>query len=178
MSNVDPSQEDFQIDIRKYREAEDRAAAAKKEAEGLQRQLALKDVEFAATMAGLPTGTGAGKAFVESYTGPTDPDSIKAAGIEWGLYKAEGAPAGGTQADEAQAQVDADRAALQNAGLAPDGAAPPEEHPGKIGLREYFTAKAEGQRGEDAAASLINRLVDAGVKGDPRVIVPDSVNRR
>jgi hypothetical protein len=174
VSNFDPSQEgEPQIDIRQYREAMERAAAAEKLAAEREKAIALKDIEHAVAMAGIPTGTGAGKAFVETYKGPTDEESVRAAAIEFGFWKPEGSDANDKRPAD-QAQVDADRAALQQAGSTVDpGEQPPPEHPGTVGLREFFKAKSEGQRSEDAAAHVIDRLVDAGVKGNPEVIIPN-----
>jgi len=173
VSDQDPSQEgEYQIDIRKYREAEQRAAAKEREAEELRNQLVLKDVEHAAQLAGIPTGTGAGKAFVAGYNGPNDPDAMKAAAIEFGIFRPEGSDAGGTPADAAQQQVDADRAALQNSGLAPNVAeTPPSAAPGEEGLRHFDERLKEGKRREDAFPEILDRLVDAANKGDTRALV-------
>jgi hypothetical protein len=171
VSNIDPSQEGDQIDIKEYRQAMERLAAKEKETADLNKALQLKDVEFAAQIAGIPTGTGAGKAFVDQYDGKLDADSIKEAAIQYGIYREEGANPGGKPAD--QAQVEADRLALQNAGAVPDvGEQPPSEHPGKVGLAEFDRrVKQEGIRREDAVAEVFDRLVDAAVKGDTRVLV-------
>lgn len=174
MSNIDPSNEgEVQIDIREYRQAMERAAAAEKLAAERDQALKLKDVEVAIQLAGLPTGTGAGKAFVNTYEGPLDEETIRAKAIEFGLIKAEGAPAGGTPAD--QVQVDADRQALQHGGLPPDvSAQPPPRHPGEEGLERFWQrVNTEGARKEDAAGEVVDRLVDAANKGDDRVIIPN-----
>lgn len=173
MSNIDAdlSPDGNQITIDDYRAAMDRAAKAERRAEQADRTSAM-------AIAGIPTGTAPGAAFVEKYTGKLDDvEAIRAAAVEWGLWKPEGSDANpatpSTPAD--QAQVDADRAALQNAGAALNpGDQPPSRHPAEEGLdRFYQRVQTEGARREDAFPEIFDRLVDAAVKGDERVLVQD-----
>lgn len=170
MSNIDadPSQEDGQkITIDDYRAAMERAAKAEKRAEQADRTSAM-------AIAGIPTGTAPGAAFVEKYTGKLDDvDAIHAAAVEWGLWKPEGSDANTDKVTPAdQAQIDADRQLLQQGGLNPDlSQAPPAEHPGKVGLRRFDEELAAGKRRSDAFPELFDRLVDAANKGDSQVLV-------
>lgn len=170
MSNIDadPSQEDGQkITIDDYRAAMDRAAKAEKQATQATRENAM-------LMAGIPTGTKVGGAFARDYDGKLDdPDAIRNAAVEWGLWKPEGSDAITDKVTPAdQAQIDADRQLLQQGGTNPDlGQEAPAESPYEVGLREFYEAKAKGATGENAAAHLINRVVDAANKQDPRVII-------
>lgn len=167
-TEADPSQEDGQkITIDDYRAAMDRAAKAEKQATQATRENAM-------LMAGIPTGTKVGGAFARDYDGKLDdPDAIRNAAVEWGLWKPEGSDASTDKVTPAdQAQIDADRQLLQQGGLNPDlSQAPPAEHPGKVGLRRFDEELAAGKRRSDAFPELFDRLVDAANKGDSQVLV-------
>lgn len=171
MSNIDadPSQEEQQITIADYRAAMERAAKAERAADSANRIAAL-------SVAGIPTGTPVGKAFAEKYDGKLDdPDAVRAAAVEWGLWKPEGAAASDANAPTPadQAQVDADRALLQHGGAAPNLAEePPTKAPGKAGLDAFYErVQQRGDTIERASCEVTNRLVDAAIHGDPRAIV-------
>jgi hypothetical protein len=171
VSNNEPDAregEGEQITIADYREAEKRAAKAERTAD-------LQGRELAMLKAGIPTGTKVGQAFVKEYDGDlAKTDDIRTAAVEWGLWKPEGADANPatatTPAD--QAQVDADRAALQNGGSNPNLAEePPSRHPGKEGLDAFYAGIGSGKTREQASAEVINRITTAAIHGDDRVLV-------
>lgn len=165
----DPTQDEGkQITIDDYRAAMDRAAKAERQASHSSRENAI-------LRAGVPTGTDVGQAFVEKYSGDLNKiEEIHAAAVAWGIWKPEGAAAnpetGMTPAD--QAQVDADRAALQHSGSSPNLAEePPSRHPGQEGLDAYYADIAAGKSRLQASAQVINRITDAAIRGDDRVLV-------
>lgn len=170
MSNIDAdlSPDGEQITIDDYREAQKRAAKAERTAD-------LQGRELAMLKAGIPTGTKVAQAFVKDYDGDlADAEKIRSAAIEWGLWKPEGSDANpatpSTPAD--QAQVDADRAALQNAGAAPNlSEQPPSRAPGEEGLEEFDRRLKSGTNRETASAEVINRITTAAIHEDPRAIV-------
>src|SRR5262245_58740914 len=75
-----------------------------------------------------------------------------------------------------QLRLEVDRSRLQAAGLVSAydvSDTPPTKAPGQEGLDHFDRALAAGSRREDAAAHVINRIVDAAIKGDQRVILAD-----
>jgi hypothetical protein len=174
VSNIDPSHEDQIVDIKAYRDAMDRAAAADKEKADLERKLQVQDVRFAVQTAGVPTGTGVGSAFINHLIDsgkPTDsPEAIHAEWIAWGGVKPEGSPA----ATPDQQAVEADREAMQLGGHNPDVTAqPPARRAGEVGLEQYFSRVKRGERKEDAFASVLDSVVGAAMSGDEDYIVKD-----
>jgi hypothetical protein len=100
------------VDVRLYRAAMRRAAAAEK-------ALRAERVEHAAQLAAIPVHLPAGRAFVSTYDGPLDIESVHAAAIAFGVFLPEGASIISTEPGDPHRQVDADRAALVSYALTP-----------------------------------------------------------
>src|SRR5205814_6180553 len=73
----------------------------------------------------------------------------------------------------AQMRVAADQAALQGHGRPADLAgAPPARHPGDEGIEAFNNRlRTQGGSREVVSCEVTNRLVDAAVRGDKRVLV-------
>lgn len=181
MSMTDPSTPPVETDaMREAREAAERASQREREAlaraRELETEMAFRDVGLTPDQLDSELGQMFREVIGrdEEAFGDDGPnlDRIRARAGAIGLLNAEPTPPPPPPAAESTGVVDQGQARTDlGAGAAP--VATPhvvDEHPGEKGLEEFFKARAGGASSEDAAAEYLDRVIDAGVKGDDRVI--------
>jgi hypothetical protein len=108
---------------------------------------------------------------MSDYDASEQADQLIADALAWRQHRQQ-EEANQRASEAANRAVDADRSKLfENAGLVDPSADPDAgRHPGELGLQRFHEAVRGGRRHEDAAAHVINRLIDAANKGDARVL--------
>lgn len=139
----------------------------------------LQALEIAGLRSGIDLGTTEGKAWAAVYNGDwSDADAMKTSFD--GLFPNAAAPANspppagdGTQpqaapTSEFQTGMSAERQALSGTGAPP--AAGAESDPYKEGFEALYDARQNGRPEQNARAEVLNRVIDAAVAGDERVL--------
>lgn len=163
--------------VRELREAYERSQEAAREANARADQNAAAARELVFVKAGIKDDP-MGLYFQQTYNGDLTEEAVKAAAEPLGLLKGDETKPGTegegkekepvTQPTEEQLREQRERAAL-GAQHEPPGEMTPE-HPGEAGLNQFFKSLSEGETRDRAAAQYFDRVVDARVKGDERVI--------
>lgn len=164
------------------REAAKRGNQAQAELEAAKRENAM-------LRAGVDLDSAAGKYFLAGYDGELDSDAIKAEATKIpGLIRAATDPEANTEGDEGdEGQTEQPPARRQptaeelerdqmnrDVGAEAAGATPPgSPDPYDEGYAAFETALKTGKRRETAAAEVINRVMEAGIQGDERVLIEE-----
>lgn len=162
---------------RELREARDRAVQRAQEAEQRATDAEKLARENVMLRAGVDLDSKLGGMFSRSYEGDLDIDKVKA---EWAeLAPAQPAPDESTADTPSAADIEAQR---QRAALASDPVAPTQltdEHPMKAGLKEYHRLREEdGLTSDEAAVQVVDKVLTAALKGDPRVLWDEAAKER
>lgn len=140
---------------------------AKFEAEAMQ-----KDREIAFLKAGIDTDTPLGAMFARGYDGEIDAAKVKEA---WAQVAPAAAPTEPIPTPATPPVPAADAAVFDEAGRLASGATPPGAdngpHPVIQGVSDYWDARRAGKTDKEAEALGFDRIFDAAVKGDPRVVL-------
>jgi ribosomal protein L12E/L44/L45/RPP1/RPP2 len=166
---------DANANIPELREAADRGKEATKKAEQLER-------ENAFLKAGIDTEDPRMSYFVKGYQGELTKDAILAEATTAGFVQAPApaTPEGGQQETEGQEPTGrrtATEEELQQEALATEvasGAAPPGQLPEEDALKvgwDEFAERRKTEPLEDAASSVIDRIMVGAVNGDERFLV-------
>lgn len=164
---------DNQPDIKALRDAADRSAANKADADAARKELAF-------VKAGVDTDKPLAKVLLGQYSGELTKDSVqeflKGLGAET-LLSSTPAPAATTDANTDPVATDEERAAAQArktlaAGNSnPDDGSKSQVHPWEGGLSDFHDAMARGVDRKDAAVHAFNKVFAAAAEGDARVLV-------
>lgn len=170
-----PERDDDPPAIRQMRDALKREQARASQAEANAASNAELARENAFLKAGVDLESPVGKMFTRAYDGELDADAIKAEAAQVGaLLDRSDQPTttpGATSVTPDDIRQTQERQALANDGVPPglvdDGS---DVDPLDEGYRRYHERLAAGARREDAAAEVIDRIIDAAARGDERVL--------
>lgn len=138
-------------------------------------QLAEQKRENAMLRAGIDLDSPLGAMFAKAYDGDLTTDAVKAAFVQL-APAAPAAPAPDPAATPEQtppAPAPDDSALFDEAGRLIGSGTPPTgdngPHPGRAGVDDYWSALRDGKTEEEAEALGLDRILAAGMAGDPRV---------